>query len=391
MRASAHPPGVDRRRSAHRHWGARLALAAASLAVALVVAEVVAGRLAHLEPVTLVADPLLGFRGRPHLDIPWTREMEGGERRVRTNRGGYHDLERPLERTPGTARLAFLGDSFLEAYQVEIAGNFSQRTAALLSARGTPGGRPVEAVNFGVHGYGLGVHYLFVQERLVAWHPDAVVLALFLGNDLQDNYAPLASAAVPRFHMAAGELVYLPAPRGGPRVWLRDRVLARSALMRLVWARLIKSNQGALQLAREAGLVSTPSTAVVGRQDLDEMVAVADELVGRLAAQLSASGVDLLVFVIPDPIRVHHLVTAAGGTPSADPPAMQEEKAAIEGAVLGLLQRQGIRYLYPRDLFIERLRAGEEIYLNGFGHFTQAAHELSAELLAGALAQKKSW
>ena len=80
-------------------------------------------------------------------------------------------------------------------------------------------GYAVEAVNQGVHGYGLGAYALQVDERLSAWHPDMVVLCLFLGNDLHDNFTAVASPAVPRFHMSGGEVVYLPVSPADARTW----------------------------------------------------------------------------------------------------------------------------------------------------------------------------
>ena len=375
-----------------RPW-ATAALAAVSIAVALLVAELLVGWLVALEEVTLVHDPLLGFRGRPDMAIPWTREMAGGQRTVRTNSGGYHDLERSRSRAAGQRRVVFLGDSFLEAYQVEVEANFSQVLARALSGGGAGSGEPVEAVNLGVHGYGLGVHHLFVRYRLAAWSPDAVVLVLFLGNDLQDNYAPLASASVPRFTACDGELVYVPAPSGGPRIWLRDRVLARSNLMRFLWMRVVKTNRGAMQWARRAGLVSTPNTAVAGAAHQDRMLAAADHLLGRIADDLATAGVGLLVYVIPDPILLHHRIEAADGAgpAGADETAaagvevdgLLRQKARLEAGVLEILHRREIGFLYPGDLFARRLRAGEAMYRDGFGHFTAAAHQLSADLLEG--------
>lgn len=365
----------------HRRPAATAALAVASLVLVLLVAEALVGWLVALEPVTLVHDPLLGFRGRPHMEIRWTREMAGGARTVRTNAGGYHDHERARTRTPGVRRVAFLGDSFLEAYQVEVEENLSQRLARALSGMPESDGGPLEAINLGVHGYGLGVYHLFVRHRLAEWSPDAVVLVLFLGNDLHDNYGPVASASVPRFGVADGELTYVPSPAGGVRVWLRDRVLARSSLMRFAWSRVIKTNRGAMQLAREAGLVSTPNTVAVAAQDQALMLATADHLLGRIAQDLEAAGMGLLVLVIPDPVRLHHLVQAARGEALADTEALRRQKAYLEEGLLGILEARGIRHLYPRDEFVRRIRAGEGLYRNGFGHFTLAAHEHAARLL----------
>jgi len=381
---------VPANRPSRRRWAATGGLAAISLAVALAVAELMVGWLVHLEEVTLVHDPLLGFRGRAHMTIPWTREMEGGQRTVRTNAGGWHDHERRREVAPGIRRLAFLGDSFLEAYQVEVDESFPQQLARRLSeplaaagvgGMGAGSANSVEAVNFGVHGYGLGVHHLFVRHYLNEWASDAVVLALFLGNDLHDNYAPVASASVPRFTVENGELVYTPSPAGGWRVWLRDRVLARSSLMRFAWMRLVKTNRGAMQLARRAGLVSTPNMVPAATADRDRMLATADHLLGQIAADLDRADIGLLVFVIPDPIRLHHRLLRERGQVSADPQELIEQKADLEEGLLRILRERGIQHLYPRAEFEAEIRAGKALYRGGFGHFTSAAHHLSARLL----------
>ena len=150
----------------------KLLLAATSCLVTLGLAELLLPALLDLEKVTLAYDPLLGFRGRARLTTVWRREMAGGQRIVRTNSEGFHDRQRQRERTPGSRRLVFLGDSFLEAYQVEIEENFSQLVAANLTRRHqrySSGDLRMECLNQGVHGYGLGVHYLYVRERLMAF------------------------------------------------------------------------------------------------------------------------------------------------------------------------------------------------------------------------------
>ena len=103
-----------------RGLAARGAAAVLAVAVVLILAEILLPRLLTLEHATLQYDPLLGFRGRPHLDIPWTREMGGALRRVKTNRLGFHDHERDTTPAAGRRRILFLGDSFLEAYQAGI-------------------------------------------------------------------------------------------------------------------------------------------------------------------------------------------------------------------------------------------------------------------------------
>ena len=354
-------------------------LACGSALVALLLAELALPALLDLEKVTLTYDELLGFKGRSHVRTIWKREMGDYPRIVETNAHGFHDRERRLEKEKGVYRVVFLGDSFLEAYQVPVEDNFSQRLSKRLSSRmersdndaGRQPGR-VEALNQGVHGYGLGVHYLYVKERLSRWQPDGVVLVLFLGNDLHDNFAPMAANAVPQFDLRGDSLHYQPPPPYGAVMWLRDNLLARSAIMRLTWLHVVKQSDGMRAVARRMGMMSTP--AAPARHDpavRARMLAVAQLQIGAIATSLSSREVPLVTYVIPDPFRVRDAIEAA----------QQIGRSDRESVVLTALQRESVPYLYPRDEFATRIAAGETIYRNRYGHFTTAGHQLSAALL----------
>ena len=352
---------------------ATLLLASVSALVALVLAELILPWLLDLEKVTLTYDPLLGFKGRSRVKTIWKREMGDHPRTVVTNQHGFHDVERHLEKAPGVHRIVFLGDSFLEAYQVPVEENFSQLLAARLGTRaGEAVGLGIESLNQGVHGYGLGVHYLSVRERLAAWHPDSVVLVLFLGNDLHDNFGPVAASAVPQFRARGDTLQYEPAPPYEWTMWLRDHVLARSAFMRLFWMHVVKENEGIKSFARAMGMVSTPEippeTDPAGDE---EMLKVAQLQLAAIAEFLSARRIPLVVYAIPDPFRVREVMENE----------TVSKHSAAEEVVLSTLAQHGVPCVYPRDLFADRTAAGEAMYRNGYGHFTQAAHALSARLL----------
>lgn len=369
---------------AGRQLPANVLLALLACAATLGAAELLLRATWTVERVTLVHDPLLGFRGRGGARTVWTREMAGQPRTVTLNAEGFHDHERSRQPVVGTTRLVFLGDSFLEAYQVDIDSSFSQRLARRLTEGGIA---TVEAVNQGVHGYGLGVHALYVRERLAAWQPDAVVLCLFLGNDLHDNFTPVASPAVPRFHLEAGALTYLPAPAGDLRTWLRDQVLARSALVRFVWMRLIKSSPGAMRMARAAGMVSTPDMESDAGVRVDEMLAVSARLLERIADDLRRQDVPLFVLVIPDPFHVHDLANAVRAAESGTPALrLAGQRPAVEAGVLQALEALGVPFLYPRDEFVRARVDGDGYYRNGFGHFTDVAHARVAQWLAPEIA-----
>ena len=355
-----------------RAVSATVLLACGSTLAAVILAELILPSLLDMEKVTLTYDPLLGFRGRSHVTTIWKREMGDNPRIVATNKHGFHDRERDFNKGPGVHRIVFLGDSFLEAYQVSVEENFSQRLASQLEARTGDTVKGVEAVNQGVHGYGLGTHYLYVRERLAAWHPDSVVLVLFLGNDLHDNFASLAASAVPQFSMSGDTLHYEPAPAYDMKMWLRDNVLAHSAFMRLFWIHVVKENARIKQLARAMGMVSTPELPPTRDPVADaEMMQVARLQLAAIAEFLSARRIPLVAYVIPDPFRVRAVIEE-----DADP-----VWSAAEEAVQSAFEKQGVPWIYPLELFAERIAAGEVIYRNSFGHFTSAAHALSADLL----------
>ena len=214
-----------------------------------------------------------------------------------------------------------------------------------------------------------------------------VVLVLFLGNDLHDNYRPLASSAVPSFELVDRALDFSPPPAFSARIWLRDNILARSHLVRLLWRRAIKTNPGVMGWARRAGLVSTPNVDNNSAEQLEGMTGVAAELLDRIATLLRQRNVGFLVCVIPDPLRVQDLIDIKRyrRDDTAPVPVFRRDKELIERRVLSALSRLEIQFLHPRDLFLEHIQSGRSIYRRGYGHFTQAGHELTARLLAEKL------
>ena len=365
-----------------REIATKCGIAGLASLIAVLIAEVLLPFVIDLEEPTLQYDHLLGFRGRPNLHIQWSREMGDRPRLVTTNSQGFHDIERTLDPNPESYRILFLGDSFLEGYQVEIEANFSQQVAGmLLQARHE---KSVEALNLGVHGYGLGTHYLNVRHRIEQWSPDAVVLVLFLGNDLQDNFMPLASFSVPRFDLLDGSLVFTPAPPHTARIWLRDEVFARSAIARLFWMRVIKSIPAMMEIARNAGMVATPDGFANKHHHLQDMITVAQRLFLGIRNHLLAMDTKLFVYIIPDPLLVQDVIDIRRFNRdfNSTKPMYRKGRQWIETKTLAILDSLQVRYAYPRESFIAQIESGNQIYRGGYGHFTALGHKLSAQLIA---------
>lgn len=137
----------------------RLALNAAALLVVLSAGEA-AVRLAPPEPVRAshhVLEPGRSFRTTapprgPDGVVEWDRE-------ITLNRFGFHGPDHGPLRAPGKARVAVIGDSMVEAFQVA-----REETLAARLEEGLPG---VEVLGFGMSG-----HSTVRQDRILARLPD---------------------------------------------------------------------------------------------------------------------------------------------------------------------------------------------------------------------------
>ena len=110
-----------------------------------------------------------------------------GEALVEINSQGMRDRERSLAKAPGTYRVALLGDSFTEATQVDLEKTFG----GLLEGRACAGKGRLEALNFGVSGYGTAQELAVYRQQAAQFSPDAVMLVFFAGNDLYNNVREL--------------------------------------------------------------------------------------------------------------------------------------------------------------------------------------------------------
>jgi hypothetical protein len=167
---------------------ARLALAAAATALALLAGE--AGlRVAGVSyPNFYCPDPERGWALRPGAAGWWRKE---GLAWVRISSAGLRDVEHAVPKPPGRLRIAVLGDSCVEALQVPIGQTFWKLLERQLASCPAAAGRTVEALDFGVAGYGTAQELLTLRREVWRFQTDAVLLAFYPGNDVRNNARPL--------------------------------------------------------------------------------------------------------------------------------------------------------------------------------------------------------
>jgi hypothetical protein len=178
--------GTDERKREPRRRERLIAalLAAGGVAAALVLGEAALRAVGFSYPGFYFPDELTGGRLRPGA-AGWSRAE--GETYVKISSQGLRDREHPIDKPPGVYRIAVLGDSYAEAMQVSIAQAFWSLLPQHLERCGFAPGRRIEAINFGVSGYGTAQELLTLRGRAWSYAPDLVLLAFFPGNDVRNN------------------------------------------------------------------------------------------------------------------------------------------------------------------------------------------------------------
>jgi hypothetical protein len=212
-----------------RRLAGNLALAGAALLASLVVCELVLRLLGVSYPVFVWTDPVRGVSHIPGVKSAW----------VEINSDGWRGPEVPLAHPAGTLRIALLGDSYIEAFEVPFQKTAGEVLEHRLSALR---GAPVEVLNFGEGGYGTSQELLTLQHEVWKYSPDLVLLAFTPSNDISDNYRPLKRTDYVPYFVYRGDTLVLDSSflqsKGyrGRALWTRHllEVVQHSRLAQLV-------------------------------------------------------------------------------------------------------------------------------------------------------------
>lgn len=132
-------------------------------------------------------DPEVGTTFTPGALVRFTNHVDFWTE-TRVNEIGFLDRPPPGPKPPGTCRVLFLGDSFVEAAQVPVEQKVQVLIERLLNERAAP--RRFDAAALGYSGTGQLNQLPFYDRFGKAMAPDIVVLVA-ISNDLANNSAVL--------------------------------------------------------------------------------------------------------------------------------------------------------------------------------------------------------
>ncbi len=208
MTATTEPPATAANTAGPRRRPrfAKLALFLISVFAAILVGEV-ALRLAgftYFNPY--IADEDVGFSLRPGAEGWWKKEALTY---VRINSQGFRDREHTMAKPPDTLRIAVLGDSYVEAFQVPVEKTFWSVMERRLQDCHRPAKQKIEVLSFGISGFSTARELILLRKRLWQYSPDMIVLLVTTGNDIRDNSRTLneyRNQPLPYFVLQDGKL-----------------------------------------------------------------------------------------------------------------------------------------------------------------------------------------
>jgi hypothetical protein len=280
----------------------------------------------------------------------------------------------PVERKPGVSRVAFVGDSFVEALQVPFDKTFAEVVGDRLAVKGT-----VEIQRFGVAGAPLSQYLQMVEREVEQRRPDRIVVML-VHNDFDESFVfkpGRYTSSFLKLKIEGGKVTgeVAPAPwRAGWLEFVRQSATARFLLYR--WQirpqTLVDAMLGPAKAAGEGGYAANIDVAGVFAHEADIRVAT-DYLFGRLKARADSIGAKLQLVMDGDRAAIY-----AGRT---DSPALKLNRIAAEMAA-----RHSIAFLDLHPVFAtEWAKAGKRFEFQADAHWNEYGHQVAGAAVAEAL------
>ena len=333
------------------------------------------------------------------------------------------------EKPAGVYRVLVLGDSFIEASQVEWAESFPQQLTDLMAQQSD---LRVEAINAGVGGWGNDQQLIWLQEEGYKYEPDLVLIATYPRNDFMNNsealeganqgkirkpflelvdgelrrkYYPFDPDAVPEVEseqaVVAAEQVE-PGPLTGLGAWLHDH----SALYRYIDPRLrVAAPQFASWLGRTGLIEPGMETRLVAQggdyiplayqiyerelsPEWQEAVDLTEAIYARIREVATGMGAQTAAVVITAPEQVYPEEWSQILATYPDMQAMELDVNASHERAVVALDKAGVPVLDLLGPFRQLAHDDEPLHLADDGHWTAAGHELAARATVNFLGER---
>lgn len=332
-------------------------------------------------------DPLLGWRNRPGFAGPY-----GGDEFltwVTINEHGQRGPTHPVARVAGKRRIAVLGDS--QTWGDGVADD--ETFVALLDGGST------EVLSFATPGWGTDQQLLVLDNEAARFAPDVVVLALFIGNDLNDN-ASRGTFQYPKpyFTLEDGDRLVLhgvPVPYSRPMHALNEvyrSLMRHSALLNAI-AEISRKDW-----SRPATAPDTQPSAALGNSIYvadptphdRARFALTSRLLREVVRHVRALGAEPVLLIIPELWQVEVFNDPRRRAALNEIGADFRRPQRVFGAVARAAGAEVVDALPALARATRRSQAsgGPHTYYREWRHLNAHGHAVVAELLAARLGVK---
>jgi len=370
-----------------RQIGLFLAMLAVSGVMALGLAEI-ALRLFPIPGIqfhSFYYDPVTGGNFYPHSTTMY-RGDNGVLLKRHINSWGFPDVDHKMDAPPGTLRIGFFGDSYVDARQVRIQDTFfrliqddlSMRTGDLSNLKTRDGHAitDVETIAFGVSGRAALESYLECHRWMKPLDLDYVVY-VFVHNDPADGMRQLAHVNTKPYALIEGDSFVVDnsfnEAYGYKTSWWHravQRIKSNSLVVSTVEGRLkMLKAYGAKRKVTEAdreggkGGGGTPMALSAWPPDLiDTGWEIQTRVMDRWRREAEAQGRKFIIMNVPRGEEVLSVPLA--------------ERDSWASHLQAYCADRGIPLIEPTDIFLEREKTGEKMYHD---HFTPEGHRAFAD------------
>ena len=386
-----------------KHILGNLSLVVISLGLGLFFAELL---LRHFAAV----DSGIEYR-IPHPVFGWVLEPGGsylnrmGEAKVRVayNSKGFRDVEHTVENPHRVFRILVLGDSFMEAYSVELNQAFHKRVEQFAGDVG----KEIETINLGVGGYGTLQEYLLFRELGVAYAPDLVLLSFYVANDLRNNSLELESLVYPGTIKVDSRPFLDPAH---PTAWVITRVNFEDSRQRYMKAKEQRNtiigklaNQSVLfhLIARMAGyrtIVLKKQNNSLGLYGVNYCLEppeysrawdITRRILAKLKGDIEATGGKLVVFSTPALVDASASYMKEVSLKVENHHDICFEKAPGYNRLKEILNELQINYVDLLPEFRKAMNNGTNLFRRSDRHWNPEGHALAAQIVLSKLVEQK--
>jgi hypothetical protein len=324
---------------------------------------------------------------KPNLNETIPR-LHGPDAHIRTNYEGFPSDEHSIEAAPDTFRMAVMGNSFAEGFDVVYEKKMTSLMKELLPE--TYDGRHIEIMNFAVGGYSIAEQLLMYREFVQKYNPDLVVLSSYVGWDFSTNvrFVPKRKLILEgKFEDITPETM-LEARKefDDTQRNLKTKLVEELQILRHAIT-VIRENDTLYEIAIRLGLLNRPFTeeaadylvSVWGYMDPDsgehmEIMEFTADVIARLAELVEADGAKFAFTLIPSYWQIHDTYIDELKTRAIPLDLRLPNRVIVK-------RNQGkFPILDYSDRFSQAINEENiPVFVNDIGHFTEEGNRLAAE------------